>query len=217
MESEKKIKNKEGFNSKPFTIMYIIIFAFILVIDVIVIVSLFRGWAQLKTVEIFRTPLLFWMYLLFLGSPIVKVGFEIIEIIRFGRFLKSDSKDIEGAINIGRGFRGTRIFRVYYLILMIDFIVWMSIFFIIALVNIPIYHNPQDFELTGFLLSFEVLLYAHILSIIIGPGIIKFSADYKDRKKRNNLIANLIANIIIWVLVLIFLLNFDMIIFLFLL
>jgi len=116
MESKITLKDEKKFNVKPLKIMYIIIFAFILMTDILVIVSLLTGWIQLRVVEMHSIRFL-WMNLMFVISPVLKVGFEVVEIVRFGRFLKSDRKNIEGAINVGRGFRGTRIFRVYYLLL----------------------------------------------------------------------------------------------------
>ncbi|MFX0033650.1 MAG: hypothetical protein ACFE8E_02655 [Candidatus Hodarchaeota archaeon] len=209
METKDAIKERE-FNAKPFKIVYIFMFAFILIFDVIMIVLLFTVWANLATiVYVFIEALPFGMifYLLFLVSPVVKVGFEIYELVRFSRFLKSSNQSKESAIDVSRGFKGTRIYRIYYLVILVCFIIWMEIFDFQSkfLTSSDPDISYRYLTFSRFYWWFAILLFIHILPIIIGPEIIKFSTDYSNRKK----LIKMILGIILWTILLILLLNID--------
>lgn len=170
---------------------------------------LFSIWANLEALDILKYPMFLWMYYLFLFSPIIKVGFEIYELVRYSKFLKSGQQTKEQAMRVARGFRGTRIYRVYYIALMMGLIVWMEIIQYLSL--LPFVHGPGESEYLEFYFWFSILLFIHILPLFIGPQIIKFSIDPADRVNK----IKMIVYTIIWTIVLILALNLNFIILLF--
>lgn len=195
---------KEELNVLPFNVFYIIIFAIIIVIDIVVIVLLMTVWAHLEGIAFFWSlPFFTILYFMFLFSPIIKLGFGILEIVRFIKFLKSGIKEKEKAMDITRGFRGTRIFRVYYIVLMLGFVIWMNIRVFIAWA--PSASFPGQSTFVSFYFRFEILLYFHMIPLIIGPSLIKFSTDPSDKKK----LTMLIIKSIIWIVIIVIIFNIE--------
>jgi len=203
METTNSIKESE-FNIKPFKITYIISFAVILIFDIIITVLLFTIWVNLEVTIFFRDGIIgLLFYYLIPFSPIVKVGFEIFELIRFSRFLNSGNQDKKNALNVAKGFKGTRIYRIYYLVLIASFILWTEILEYSYKTSIVVDPNPTAF--LRFSWWFAILLFIHILPLILGPEIIKFSIDYRNKKNK----INMILKIVLWTIILILVLNLD--------
>ncbi len=203
MESKNEIKKIVDFKKKYFIISYSIIFGVIIALNAIILPFIIIKW--LVFFPFYDTPLRF-LYYMILISPIVKIGFEVYEIVRFGLFLKSDKKDKESANKVARGFVVTRIFRNYYLVVIIALAVISEIFEFIA--RAPFASFPGEFEFLMFYLWFAIPLFIDIFLIAAGPHLIKFSIDYTDKIKK----IKAIVWPIVWIIVLIIIFNINFLI-----
>ena len=88
-------------------------------------------------------------------------------------------------------------------------IVWMEIEEYLLL--LPFVHAPGESEYLTFYFWFSILLYIHILPLIIGPQIIKFSIDPTDRVNK----IKMIVYTTVWAIVLLIPLNLNIILLLF--
>jgi len=119
MESKNEIKEKFEFEIKYFKISYIVIWTLIIALNAVILPLLIMVYFDFIPLFQSSVTIIRLIFYIFIISPIVKIGFEAYEIVRFGLFLKSDKKDKESANTIARGFIGTRIFRNYYLVIII--------------------------------------------------------------------------------------------------
>lgn len=190
---------------KPFKTVYIITFVFMILTDIILITLIFTVWIHLKVYfisELLRFRLTF-LYYMFIISPMVKIGFEGLEIIRYLKYLKSDNRDKEGAYRVARGFIGTRIYRIYDLIVVIVVIILMEIEHFAILIGVD--SSSGQAEFMAFYFWFRILLYSNLLPLLISPQIIKYSID---RTNRQNIVKAIVYSII-WIIVLALILNLD--------
>jgi len=200
MESKNEIKKIADFKKKYFTISYTVIWAIIIALNAVILPFIIIKWLVLF--PFYDTPLRF-IYFMILISPIVKIGFEVYEIVRFGLFLKSDKKDKESANKVARGFILTRIFRNYYLVVIIALVVISEIFEFIA--KVPFASFPGEYEFLMFYMWFAILLFIDIFLMAAGPHLIKFSIDYTDKIKK----IKAIVWPIVWIIVLVIIFNID--------
>ena len=206
MESKSEIKREAEFEKKYFKISYIIIWVIIIALNAVILSLILMIW--LDIIPLFASPLgiLRFAYYLFIISPFVKIGFEVCELVRFGLFLKSDEKDKARANKVARGFLGTRIFRNYYLVVIIILVGISEIFDFMA--KQPFISFPGDSEFLVFYVWFAILLFIDIFLIAAGPHLIKFSIDYTDKTKK----VKAIVWPIVWIIVLIIIFNIDFLI-----
>ena len=201
MESTSEIKKETDFEDKYFKISHSIIFAVIIALNALILTLLLMVW--LRIIPIFQSPVGIIRFLSFLLgiSPIIKIVFASIEIVRFVLFLKSDKRDKEGANKVARGFVGTRIVRNYYIVIIIILAVISEIFQFIG----RIVGFPGDVEFLPFYSWFTILLSIDIFLTTVGPHLVKFSIDYTDKEKKTKVI----VWSIVWIIVLIFIFNLD--------
>lgn len=203
MESTSEIKRETEFEKKYFIISYSIIFGAIIALNAVILPFIIINW--LAFFPFYDTPLRF-LYYIFLISPIVKIGFEVYEIVRFGLFLKSDKQDKESANKVARGFVVTRIFRNYYLVVIIALFVLSEVFQFFAIH--PAISFPGEYEFYIFYIWFGIPLFIDIFLMAAGPHLIKFSIDYSDKMKK----IKAIVWPIVWIIVLIIIINISFLI-----
>ncbi|MFX1459023.1 MAG: hypothetical protein ACFFBT_06105 [Promethearchaeota archaeon] len=202
MESKNEIKKTTDFKKKYFIIPYAVIWVIIIALNAVILPLILMVW--LDFIPLSESILLFrFAYYIFIISPIIKIGFEAYEIVRFGLFLKSDKKDKESANKVARGFIVTRIFRNYYLVVIITLVVISEIFEFIA--KVPFASFPREYEFLMFYMWFAILLIIDIFLIAAGPHLIKFSIDYTDKIKK----VKAIVWPIVWIIVLVIIFNID--------
>ncbi len=202
MESKNEIKEKFEFEIKYFKISYIVIWTLIIALNAVILPLLIMVYFDF--IPLFRSSvrIIRVIYIIIIISPIIKIGFEACEIVRLGLFLKLDEKDKESANNTARGFIGTRIFRNYYLVIIIILFVIGEIVELIAK-NGDLPGNDADF--LAFYLLFSILISIDIFLIAAGPHLIKYSIDYIDKTKK----MKAIVWSIVWIVVLLIILNLD--------
>lgn len=202
MESKNEIKEKLEFEIKYFKISTIVIWTLIIALNAVIlplIIMVFLDFIPLfrSSVRIIRV-----LYVIIFITPFIKIGFEACEVVRLGLFLKSDEKDKESAYNTARGFIGTRIFRIFFLVIIIIlFVIGEIIEFIAKNDDLP--WDESDFLTFYFL--FSILISIDIFLIAAGPHLIKYSIDFTDETRK----MKAIVWSIVWIVVLLILLNLD--------
>lgn len=204
MESKNEIKKTADFKKKYFTISYTVIWAIIIALNAVILPFILMRWLVFVPLFVSSWWLMQFLYWLIFISPIVKIGFEVCELVRFGLFFKSDKKDKESAIKVARGFLGTRIFRNYYLVIIIILVVISEILQFLGTIS----SFPGDTEFLIFYLWFAIPLFIDIFLIAAGPHLIKFSIDYTDKTKK----VKAIVWPIVWIIVLIIIFNINFLI-----
>jgi len=205
MESNNEIKEKTQFEIKHFKISFIIIWVIIIALNAVILPLIIIVWSNF--IPLFQAILIFRIaYYIIIISPMVKVGFEACEIVRFSLFLKSDEKVKEKANQVARGFIGTRIFRNYYLVVIIVVVVISEIFDFIA--RLPYTTFPRAQEYLFFYFWFAILLFIDIFLVAAGPHLIKFSIDSTNKTKK----VKVIVWPVVWIIALILIFNINFLI-----
>ena len=196
----------ESAGLKPFKIVYIINFVFMILTDIVLIILIFTVWMHLEysMISILLKSRLTFLYYMFIISPIVKVGFEGYEIVRFLKFLKSDNREKEGVYKIARGFMGTRMYRIYYIIIVVVVIFLMEISQIAIVAGVSSQGEDESYV---FYFWFGMLLYANLLPLLISPQLITFSIDHTNKKNK----IKAIMYSIIWIILLALFFNMEFI------
>lgn len=203
MNKNNELANQINFNLILFKRVFIIISLYIIAIDIIILLISFSS-------SIFREALysIFpFLYPLFIISLIVKLGFEVYEILRFIRFLKLKHFDKEGAYKLAEAFLGTKIIRIYYLVVLVLIIVFLEIvdFQLKAFGDSP-YRPPYD-RFFSFYIWFSILLALHILPLMIGAHVKSFSIDTGNKENK----IKIITYSILFIFIIILLFNVDII------
>jgi len=201
MESKSEIEKRVEFDDRYFKISYSLIFATIIALNAIFIPSLLLGWLGIIYIFQAAVGIIRFLYVLIIISPIIKIVFAGVEIGRYVSFQKSDKKDIEGANNIARGFIGTRIVRVYTLVIIIIIVVISEIFQFVG----RVVGFPRDAEFFFFYTWFPALVIMDIYLTAVGPHLIKYSIDYTNKKKR----FKVLDYSIVWIVVIVFIFLLD--------
>lgn len=201
MESKNELKGTQDFEIKYFKVSYAVIWVIIIALNAVILPLII--FQLLNFIPIFQSSvaILRFAYYLFIISPIVKIGFEVYEIIRFILFLKSDKKDKEGASKVARGFIGTRIFRNYYLVVILVLMGIAEIFDFMA----KVVGFPGSSAFLAFYFWFMILVFIDVFFIGAGPHLIKLSMDYKNKEKQTKAL----VWSIVWIVALIIIFNID--------
>ena len=202
MESKNKLKDTQGFEIKYFKISYTVIWVIIIALNAVILpLIIFQLLNFIPISSPYAPAILRFAYYLFIISPIVKIGFEVYEIIRFILFLKSDKKDKESANALTRGFIGTRIFRNYYLVVILVLMGIAEIFDFIA----KAMPSPGSILYLAFYSWFMILVFIDVFFIGAGPHLIKLSIDYMNKEKQTKAI----VWSVVWIVVLILIFNIN--------
>jgi len=219
METKEEMNKKPKQSFLPFIITHPIIYAVLTIIDVFLIIFLFRVWARTEYIgglifdlenilgssmpqpykTIFAFFMMLWYYLI-LYFPILLFVFVIYEVVKYILFLTKDDQTQERVNDIAGGSIGTRLFRIHYFIIMFPLIGLLEFFQLMG--TLPgVTGPPGEAEFLLMYSRFSIILYIFMLSLIIAPHVLRFTADNKNK----SIMVKFIVHTIVWPIVLAFL------------
>ncbi|MFX1275596.1 MAG: hypothetical protein ACFFBP_00295 [Promethearchaeota archaeon] len=207
----KERKIKVNFNALQ--ILYFCIFIITFSLNIIIL-SIFFTIAPKLDYPLFRWIFFDYtltLYIIIITITFINMNVSIYELVRFMLFLKTNIKDAEGAIHRAKGFIGTKIIRIFYLVFMVILIIVMKICIIVAdaFLSGPRPPEASDFGIPEFMLFYMIfapVICVQVFTQAIAPHLMSFSLDYKKRQY----ITKIIVYSNIWIAVLLFINFFDL-------
>lgn len=207
METNQEIKETTRTSLLSFKITFPIVYLFIAIIDIFVIALIYNVWANLSFVQgVFTGPgappspnpvavflvglldilMTLWYYLI-IYSPIFLLIFVFYELTRYLIFLRFGEQTSERAQEIAAGSTGMYVFRIHYFLTMFTFIAFTE--FLQIMSRLPGVSGPPGEEAhLLFSTRFTAIFLIHILSLLLGPHLLKYTADPNNKKLRTKLI-----------------------------
>lgn len=221
------MKKETRSNLLPFKITYPIVFGLIAIIDIIVAALIYNRWANLTFIQtlhfgmeippsappgivlfsLFMMALYALWYYLIVYSPIFMLIFIFYDITKYLVFLRFGDQTTERALNLASGSSGTYAFRLHYFLTMFPMIAFTELYQI--MMRAPGLSNPPgEAQYLLFTARFTPIFLIHILTLLLGPRVLKYTADLNNKRLRTKLI----VFSIIWPIVFLIIFLFDSIV-----